>query len=49
MFVYLTPLVGGWLADNKIGYRMAAVIGALLMTLGHAAMAVETPLFFILE
>lgn len=45
MFVYLTPLVGGWLADNKIGYRMAVVIGALLMTLGHAAMAVETPTF----
>ncbi|NNE29552.1 MAG: MFS transporter [Saprospiraceae bacterium] len=45
MLVYLTPLLGGWLADNKIGYRMAVVIGALLMTLGHAAMAVETPLF----
>lgn len=45
LFVYLTPLVGGWLADNKIGYRMAVVIGALLMTLGHAAMAVETPTF----
>ena len=43
MLVYLTPLVGGWLADNKIGYRMAVVIGALLMTLGHASMAVETP------
>ncbi|WP_439152606.1 peptide MFS transporter [Winogradskyella sp.] len=45
MFVYLTPIVGGWLADNKIGYRMAVVIGALLMTLGHASMAVETPTF----
>ncbi|MCF7567604.1 peptide MFS transporter [Sabulilitoribacter arenilitoris] len=45
MLVYLTPLVGGWLADNKIGYRMAVVIGALLMTLGHASMAVETPTF----
>ncbi len=45
MFVYLTPLIGGWLADNKIGYRMAVVIGALLMTLGHASMAVETPTF----
>ncbi|WP_115461176.1 peptide MFS transporter [Winogradskyella aurantiaca] len=43
LFVYLTPLLGGWLADNKIGYRMAVVIGALLMTLGHASMAVETP------
>ena len=43
MLVYLTPLIGGWLADNKIGYRMAVVIGALLMTLGHASMAAETP------
>lgn len=45
LFVYLTPIVGGWLADNKIGYRLAVVIGALLMTLGHASMAVETPTF----
>ncbi|TXG38569.1 peptide MFS transporter [Seonamhaeicola maritimus] len=45
MLVYLTPLIGGWLADNKIGYRMAVVIGALLMTLGHASMAIETPTF----
>jgi POT family proton-dependent oligopeptide transporter len=45
MLVYLTPLLGGWLADNKIGYRRAVVIGALLMTLGHASMAVETPTF----
>ena len=48
MFVYLTPLLGGWLADNKIGYRMAVVIGALFMTLGHASMAVETPTFLYL-
>ena len=45
MFVYLTPIIGGWLADNKIGYRSAVVIGALLMTLGHASMAIETPTF----
>ena len=45
LFVYLTPIVGGWLADNKIGYRMAVVIGALLMTLGHVSMALETPTF----
>ena len=45
MFVYLTPIMGGYLADKVIGYRRAVVIGALLMTLGHAAMAVETPLF----
>jgi POT family proton-dependent oligopeptide transporter len=45
LFVYLTPLIGGWLADNKIGYRNAVVIGALLMTLGHASMSIETPTF----
>lgn len=43
--VYLTPIAGGWLADNKIGYRNAVAIGALLMTLGHASMAIETPTF----
>ena len=48
LFVYLTPLLGGWLADNKIGYKRAVVIGALLMTLGHASMAVETPAFLYL-
>ncbi len=45
LLVYLTPIAGGWLADNKIGYRNAVGIGALLMTLGHASMAVETPMF----
>ncbi len=45
MLVYLTPILGGYLADKIIGYRMAVVIGALLMTLGHASMAIETPLF----
>ena len=45
MFAYLAPLAGGWLGDEKIGYRNGVVIGALLMTLGHASMAVETPTF----
>tara|TARA_B100000609_G_scaffold199470_1_gene203193 strand:- start:3291 stop:5033 length:1743 start_codon:yes stop_codon:yes gene_type:complete len=45
MFAYLAPLAGGWLGDKKIGYRKGVVIGAFLMTLGHASMAIETPLF----
>ncbi|MCF6295772.1 MAG: peptide MFS transporter [Flavobacteriaceae bacterium] len=45
LLVYLTPILGGYIADKKIGYRMAVVIGALLMTLGHASMAIETPTF----
>ena len=46
--VYLTPILGGYIADKIIGYRYAVVIGALLMTLGHASMAVETPAFLYL-
>ena len=45
LMVYLTPILGGYIADRIIGYRMAVVVGALLMTLGHASMAIETPLF----
>jgi POT family proton-dependent oligopeptide transporter len=45
LMVYLTPIMGGYIADRLIGYRNAIVVGALLMTLGHASMALETPLF----
>ena len=37
--VYLTPLVGGYLADRYLGVRQGAVIGAIVMMLGHFAMA----------
>ncbi|OJX50947.1 MAG: MFS transporter [Flavobacterium sp. 38-13] len=40
--LYLTPIVGGIIADKFTGYRWAVVIGALIMTLGHASMAFET-------
>src|SRR5690554_1808193 len=48
--VYLTPLLGGLIADKIVGYRKAVLWGALLMTLGHASMALEgfTPNFFYL-
>ncbi|MGV6861929.1 MAG: peptide MFS transporter [Putridiphycobacter sp.] len=46
--VYITPIIGGWLADNKLGYRLAVVIGALVMTLGHVFMAFETETFLYL-
>ncbi|GGF75794.1 peptide MFS transporter [Wenyingzhuangia marina] len=45
MSVYFTPVIGGLLADKLLGYRWAVILGAFIMTLGHAAMAVETPLF----
>ena len=43
--VYLSTMMGGYFADKKIGYRWAVVIGALLMTLGHGSMALESPFF----
>ena len=43
MLLYITPIFGGIIADKYIGYRWAVVIGALIMTLGHAAMAVDSP------
>jgi len=42
MLLYITPIIGGIVADKFIGYRWAVVIGALIMTLGHASMALET-------
>lgn len=40
--LYLTPIAGGIIADKITGYRWAVVIGAAIMTLGHASMAFET-------
>lgn len=46
--VYLTPLLGGIIADKFTGFRKAILWGALIMTLGHASMALEmvSPTFF---
>ncbi|UOE40005.1 peptide MFS transporter [Chryseobacterium suipulveris] len=45
--LYLTPIIGGQLADRYLGYRKAIIIGALIMTLGHASMAIESSKFFL--
>lgn len=44
--VYLTPIIGGWIADKFTGYRKAVILGASIMTIGHACMAAETQAFF---
>ena len=46
--VYITPILGGLIADRFLGHRNAIVFGALIMTLGHASMAFETKFFFYL-
>jgi POT family proton-dependent oligopeptide transporter len=40
-FVYLTPLLGGLLADRVLGVRRTVMLGALLLSAGHLAMAFD--------
>lgn len=46
--VYLSTMLGGYFADKVIGFRWAVVVGALMMTIGHACMALETSFFIYL-
>lgn len=39
--VYITPVLGGWLADRYLGQRKAVLFGALVLTAGHVLMAFE--------
>lgn len=45
-FVYVTPILGGYLADRYLGNRTAVILGALLMAVGQFALAIEEfPIF----
>jgi POT family proton-dependent oligopeptide transporter len=46
--VYVTPLIGGYLADRLLGFRYAVMIGAFLMALGHGTLAFDSLLTFYL-
>lgn len=37
--VYLTPLIGGWVADRFIGTRRSLVVGGLVIAAGHFMLA----------
>ncbi|WP_118857448.1 peptide MFS transporter [Sphingomonas mesophila] len=39
--VYITPMLGGYLADRYLGQRKAVLFGAILLTAGHFLMAAE--------
>ncbi len=45
--VYLTPLIGGFLADKLLGTRGAMVLGAIIISAGHFALALPgmTPFY----
>jgi POT family proton-dependent oligopeptide transporter len=44
--VYLTPLLGGYLADRYLGNKRAVIIGAVLMAIGHFLMACDSEFIF---
>lgn len=39
--VYLTPILGGLLADKIMGFRNAVITGALLMSCGHLILGID--------
>jgi POT family proton-dependent oligopeptide transporter len=39
--VYITPVLGGYLADRYLGQRKAVLFGAVLLTFGHFLMGFE--------
>lgn len=40
-FVFLTPFIGGLIADRVLGYRRSITIGGIMMGLGYCLMAVH--------
>ncbi|MBA5763631.1 peptide MFS transporter [Vibrio sp. 404] len=40
--VYITPLIGGWLADNYLGQRRSILIGGALMAIGQFTLAIPS-------
>ncbi|UKN01741.1 peptide MFS transporter [Paracrocinitomix mangrovi] len=48
MLVYITPILGGIIADKILGFRKAITVGAILMSLGHFSLAFEPlPAFYL--
>jgi POT family proton-dependent oligopeptide transporter len=48
MLVYITPVLGGIIADKLLGFRKAITTGAILMSAGHFALAFEPmPAFYL--
>ena len=46
--VYLTPILGGLIADRWLGRRITLILGGLIMALGHFLMAIEGAFLFAL-
>ncbi len=44
--VYVTPMIGGMIADKILGFRKAIMLGGILMAFGHFFLTFEHPVFF---
>jgi len=44
--VYLAPVLGGYLADHFLGYRLAILLGGVTMALGHFTLAIQNDYAF---
>jgi proton-dependent oligopeptide transporter, POT family len=42
MFVYASPLIGGYIADKFLGYRRAVMVGGLFFMAGHLLLSFPT-------
>jgi POT family proton-dependent oligopeptide transporter len=42
MLVYASPLIGGWIADKKLGYRNAVLLGGLVLMLGYVLLSIHS-------
>lgn len=40
--IYVSPAIGGWIGDKILGTKRTMVLGAIILTLGYALMAVPT-------
>jgi POT family proton-dependent oligopeptide transporter len=45
--IYVAPAIGGWIGDKVLGTKRGMILGAIILTLGYALMAVpsENPRF----
>ncbi|MGE3819989.1 MAG: peptide MFS transporter, partial [Isosphaeraceae bacterium] len=42
MFVYASPLIGGFIADRNLGYRLSILIGAIFFIAGYVLLTVPS-------
>jgi proton-dependent oligopeptide transporter, POT family len=40
--IYVAPAIGGWIGDKVLGTKRSAVLGAMILTVGYALMAVPS-------